>query len=228
MTKTAATNLARIRNRLLPFLSLMFVLLNLALFFVSQKFAYIPLIMLPVMLLSTVKWSRGACGWACPRAAFLERVWRYVSLNRPVPAFMRSAWFSLVVFIVLISRVIYVGFTQGLLAAGLALCVVPTIIALAVGLYSPKAWCAFCPSGSLLKIIDRGILRVKKKDNCTECGLCDQACPLCISISKLAEHQVLDTPSCTQCGRCVAACPKSALELATTTRPQKPAMDIAG
>lgn len=228
MGKPMKTNLKLIRDRLLWIMAIMFILLNLALFFVSRKFAYIPLIMTPIWILSTVKWSRGACGWACPRAAFLEKVWSFVSLKRPVPAFMRSTWFNVSVFVILVSRIIYVGFTQGLLAAGLMLCVVPTIIALTVGFYSPKAWCAFCPTGSLLKVVDRGILRVKKNNNCSECGICDKACLMGISISKLPEQQVLNSPYCTQCERCVMECPNGSLELTTNNHTEKHVVDIAG
>lgn len=227
MGNTNKTNLKLIRNRVMGILAAMFVLLNLALFFVSRKFAYIPLIMFPMMLISTVKWSRGSCGWVCPRAAFLEKVWSYVSLNRPVPAFMKSIWFNVLVFVVLMSRIIYVGFTQGLLAALFLLCVVPTIIALTVGLYSPKAWCAFCPSGSLLKVVDRGVFRIKKKD-CTQCGACDKACPMSIPISKSPANSLINSSSCTQCGRCVIECPKGSLEFTTKTHAEKPAVDIAG
>ncbi|MFZ3173146.1 MAG: hypothetical protein WA118_14335 [Carboxydocellales bacterium] len=67
------------------------------------------------------------------------------------------------IFIVLISQVTYVGFTIGALAAGFLLCIVPTIGALLFGIYSPKAWCAVCPTGTILKVVDPGVLRVKKK-----------------------------------------------------------------
>lgn len=228
--KAVKTNLKLIRDRIMWMLAVMFIVLNLALFFVSRKFAIIPLIMFPMMFLSTFKWSRGSCGWSCSRAAFLEKVWTHVSLKRPVPAFMKSIWFNVLVFVVLMSRVIYVGFTQGLLAAMFLFCVVPTIIALIVGLYSPKAWCAFCPSGSIFKVVDkvRSVFRIRKKGDCTQCGVCDNACPMSIPISKIPSYSFIDSSSCVQCGSCVTACPKDSLEFKTRTYSEKHATDIAG
>lgn len=194
------------RSQILNVLVLMFFLLNVTLLFVSPLVALIPFIMLPIMLLSTVKWSRGFCGWACPRAAFQEKILKYISLKRKVPEVMRKPWFSILVFIVLISRVVYVGFAQGILAAGFLLCIVPTVIAIVVGLYSPKAWCTFCPSGSMLKVLNRGVLRITKT-NCNNCGVCDKSCPMGVSISSIPQNGFVNDPTCTQCGLCVSSCP---------------------
>lgn len=90
-------------------LTLGFLLLNFVLFFVTKKVAYIPLILIPLMVISVFIWSRGFCGWACPRAAFLERFMKHFSLNKPVPKWMQGLWVSAFIFIVLISRVTYVG-----------------------------------------------------------------------------------------------------------------------
>ncbi len=193
-------------------LALGFIALNFVLFFVWRKVAYLPLIMIPLMIISTFFWSRGFCGWACPRAAFMERIFSFFSLKKPTPKWMHLWWVSGLVFVILISRVTYVGFTKGALAAGFLLCIVPTIGALVVGWYSPKSWCAICPTGTILKVIDRGVLRVKKND-CSSCGVCNKACPMGIEVSKLPQHSYVNAPNCTQCGLCVAACPTASLEL---------------
>lgn len=200
-------------------LALGFILLNVILFFVTRKVAYIPIIIIPLMVISALIWSRGFCGWACPRAAFLERFMKHISLNRPVPKWMHSLWVSGLIFIVLISRVTYVGFTKGLLAAGFLLCIVPTIGALLVAWYSPKAWCAICPTGTLMKFVDLVTKRFKiRKNSCTNCGMCDKACLMGLEVSKLPQQTFINEPNCTQCGLCVAACPTCSLELPQNTK----------
>ena len=83
------------------------------------------------------------------------RILTKVSFNRPVPKWMNYYWVSVLIFVVLIGRVTYVGYTKGFLAAGFLLCIVPTIGALLVGWYSPKSWCSICPTGTLLKTLDK-------------------------------------------------------------------------
>lgn len=205
------------RATLQIFLALGFVILNIILFFVWPKIAYLPLIMIPLMIISAFFWSRGFCGWACPRAAFMERFVKPFTFNKPAPKWMHLGWVSALIFIVLISRVTYVGFTKGALAAGFLLCIVPTIGALLLGWYSPKSWCAVCPTGTILKVVDPGVFRVKKND-CTSCGVCDKACPMGISVSKLPQNSYINEPNCTQCGLCVAACPKESLEMPKNTK----------
>lgn len=200
-------------------LTIGFLALNFVLFFVTKKVAYIPLIIIPFMVISVFIWSRGFCGWACPRAAFLEQFMKHISLNKPVPKWMQSLWVSAFIFVVLISRVTYVGFTKGLLAAGFLLCIVPTIGALLVAWYSPKAWCAICPTGTLMKFVDLATKRFKvKKNSCTSCAACDKACLMSIEVSKLPQHSFIYEPNCTQCGLCVAACPTCSLELPQSTK----------
>lgn len=80
------------RATLQIFLALGFVILNIILFFVWPKIAYLPLIMIPLMIISAFFWSRGFCGWACPRAAFMERFVKPFSFNKPAPKWMHLGW----------------------------------------------------------------------------------------------------------------------------------------
>ncbi len=195
-----------------------FIILNVILFFVWPTIAYIPLIIIPFMILSVFVWSRAFCGWVCPRAAFMERYFKYFSLKKRTPKWMNLWWISAIVFIVLIGRVTYVGFTKGALAAGFLLCIVPTIGALLFGWYSPKAWCAICPTGTLMKFVDRLTKKFRiKKNTCTSCRVCEKACPMSIEISKTPLNSNVDELNCTQCGLCVPACPTSSLDMPGST-----------
>ena len=217
--KESIQNLMKKRTIIQIILAVAFLALNFMLFFVTRKMAYIPLVMIPLMIISVFIWSRGFCGWACPRAAFLERFIMPISLKKPVPKWIQNMWVSVLVFVVLISRVTYVGFTKGLLAAGFLLCVVPTIGALLVAWYSPKSWCAICPTGTLMKFIDLATKKFKvRKNDCTNCGICDKACLMGIEVSKVPNHSFISQPNCTQCSLCVAACPTCSIELPHNTK----------
>lgn len=195
-----------------------FIILNVVLFFVWRPIAYIPLILIPFMILSVFIWSRAFCGWVCPRASFMERYFKYFSLKKKTPKWMNLWWVSALVFIVLVGRVTYVGFTKGALAAGFLLCIVPTIGALLFGWYSPKAWCAICPTGTLMKFVDRVTKKFRvKKNTCTSCGVCEKACPMSIEISKTSQNSYVDELNCTQCGLCVPSCPTGSLEMPRST-----------
>ena len=208
-------------------LAIGFIILNGILFFVTRKAAYIPFLVIPLMIISVFIWSRAFCGWGCPRAAFLERIFAKVSLNRPVPKWMNYYWVSIFVFVVLIGRVTYVGFTKGLLAAGFLLCIVPTIGALLFGLYSSKSWCVICPTGTLLKTLDLVVGNFKvSKSKCTSCGLCDESCPMGVEPSKIASYSNIESLNCTQCGLCAESCSKEQISLPhkvkkTSTIPQQ-------
>lgn len=213
-------------------LAIGFIALNAVLFFVTRAVAYIPFIMIPLMIVSVFIWSRAFCGWACPRAAFLERILSKISLNKPVPKWMNYYWVSAVVFVVLISRVTYVGFTKGLLAAGFLLCIVPTIGALLVSWYSPKSWCAICPTGTMLKTLDMAVGRFRvAKGACNSCGACDTVCPMGVMPSKTSSYSTIDALNCTQCGICAASCQKGSIRLPGRVDKEKsaaPQIGVAG
>ncbi|HAR62584.1 MAG: hypothetical protein DKM50_07495 [Candidatus Margulisiibacteriota bacterium] len=208
------SNIIRIRSNIQGALAIAFIALNLILFFVTRKVAYIPFIMIPLMIISVFWFSRAFCGWACPRAAFLEKIISRVSLNKPVPKWMNYYWVSLLLLTVIVARVTYVGLNKGLLAAGFLLCVMPTIGALLVGWYSPKSWCTICPTGTILKTVDMVVGKFKvSKEQCNSCRVCDKACPMSIELSKVPENSSFEALNCTQCSLCVDACPKSSIKL---------------
>ncbi len=50
-----------------------------------------------------------------------------------------------------------------------------------------------------------------KKENCTACGACVEACP--VEAITLGECAVIDADTCIDCGTCVDECPSEAIEL---------------
>lgn len=88
------------------------------------------------------------------------------------------------------------------------------LVALSVVL--PFFWCRYlCPYGALLGVLSWAsplkVTRVAR--NCTDCGLCDRACPAFLPV---ATGGRVHSAECTGCLDCVAVCPApGALELQT-------------
>jgi polyferredoxin len=79
---------------------------------------------------------------------------------------------------------------------------------LAAALFVPFMWCRYlCPMGAALDPFSRaGALRLRRnKETCTDCGVCDRACPHAIPVSKLDE---VTARNCTNCLECAEACPR--------------------
>ncbi|MCX6674905.1 MAG: 4Fe-4S binding protein, partial [Methanothrix sp.] len=88
------------------------------------------------------------------------------------------------------------------------ICILTTSIAILFGvLIAPRAWCSFCPMGTLQRTVggDRYQLKVDL-EKCIECGKCQKVCPMQLPVNEIQEK-----PDCIKCARCVEACPKSAL-----------------
>lgn len=88
-------------------------------------------------------------------------------------------------------------------------------------LVAPGLWCkALCPGGALYSLIGRfRLLRVKRKEAaCTDCVVCDRACPR--GLLPMTDRTGME---CDNCGVCIDVCPTRALgfRLALTDKPIK-------
>lgn len=88
-----------------------------------------------------------------------------------------------------------------------SVCLVTTSIAIIVGSYlSPRAWCTFCPMGTVQRVLGGKRHRLKlDEEKCIEYGKCEKICPMQL---KILENETRD---CIKCGRCIEVCPKDAL-----------------
>ena len=89
------------------------------------------------------------------------------------------------------------------------ICLTTTLIAVFFGiLISPRAWCSFCPMGTLQRWLGskKYLLKVDK-NKCIDCGICSKICPM-----QLKVNEILEKPDCIKCDRCVEVCPKKALK----------------
>ncbi|MEQ8222531.1 MAG: 4Fe-4S binding protein [Candidatus Eremiobacterota bacterium] len=132
-------------------------------------------LIMPVMMvfLLVLSYFRGRfwCGNLCPRGAFLEIFIKPVSFYGKIPDLYKSKYFRLVVvtvFMALFTLRTKAAFGAWPLMESLdkwglvfaTLCLVTTIIAVVLGVfYSPRAWCSFCPMGT----IEKGLYNINKK-----------------------------------------------------------------
>lgn len=88
------------------------------------------------------------------------------------------------------------------------LCIITTSVAILFGvIIAPRAWCSFCPMGTIQRVVGRGKYKLNlDQEKCIECGKCQKVCPM-----QLPVNEIMEKPDCIKCGRCVEACPKNAL-----------------
>lgn len=157
--------------------------------------------------------GRWFCGNLCPRGSFNDYLIHRISRHQRIPQFFSSLWLRIPVFVLLMG---FTGWrliqTQGVVnKIGLVfvtLCIVTTAIAIVLGVWiSPRAWCTFCPMGTMQRYFGgkRYSLQVDLK-KCTQCNICHLVCPM-----QLECNEIFHKPDCIKCGRCVERCPKGAL-----------------
>lgn len=190
-------------------------------------------LLISVVLLALVS-KKSFCGWVCPLGTVQEWVGRLggKALRRryrppgAVDRNLMSLRYVVLAAIPLLTYTVwkfdlgfraydpfYILFTWGGHETNSAsLFVVVGVLAAAA--FVPFMWCRYlCPLGAALDPFSRaGALRLRRNtQTCTDCGVCDSACPHAIPVSKVSE---VTARNCTNCMECVAACPrKGALEL---------------
>ncbi|MBG0742424.1 MAG: 4Fe-4S binding protein [Cylindrospermopsis raciborskii KL1] len=133
---------------------------------------YLMLVMMVFLLIYSYFKSRYWCGNLCPRGAFLDIFMPHVTLNRSYPRIITRRWFRWGIFglfmSIFVARMMATG--GNLVAIGgifVSMCVVTSLIAIPLGIVTrPRAWCAFCPMGTLQETLGKlGQNHTKAKRN---------------------------------------------------------------
>ncbi|MBN1670748.1 MAG: 4Fe-4S binding protein [Kiritimatiellae bacterium] len=164
--------------------------------------------------------GRWVCGNLCPRGSFFDRVMPALSRKRRIPAFLRNRAFRWFLFALMM------GFMMFRASANPTdpmhwgrvfwlMCVITTGIGLVLGvLIHPRAWCSFCPMGTMQSEIGGRKHQLSiDSDACVQCRKCERVCPFGLDIVDCREAGRMTHPDCLRCLECVAACPKDALKL---------------
>jgi ferredoxin-type protein NapH len=179
----------------------------------NPLFGYFLLLeMIILMVLSPFK-GRFFCGNLCSRGLFNDFILSKISRKGNVPKLFKNMIFRIIVLVIMMSRTIYQIFSAYgvlyklgavLLTSYIMQTLIISIIAVTI---SPRAWCHFCPAGTLQRLFDRKKYLLKaNKSKCINCGLCNQICPMSIPVKEIINH-----PDCIKCGRCIEVCPKKVL-----------------
>jgi len=177
----------------------------------------VPVVMLTGIVGSFVN-GRYVCGHLCPRGGFFDRIVKPISPARPIPAWLRSAWFRWPVLVVLMGFMAYQvsrnpGDTNHWGIVFWRICVGTTAVGVLLALVlHQRTWCAFCPMGTMQEAIGGRRSALHLDPGCRGCRTCERACPMNLKIvSESREPGRLAVPDCLKCSECQLACPKQAL-----------------
>ena len=168
--------------------------------------------MIALMLISPFK-GRFFCGNLCSRGLFNDFILSRISRKIKIPGLFKNMAFRIIILIFMMSFMIFrviqsQGIVHKLGAILVSIYIMQTLIISIIAVtVSPRAWCHFCPAGTIQRFFDRKnhILKAHK-DKCIKCGICNQVCPMQIPVREIINH-----PDCIKCGRCIDSCPKKVL-----------------
>jgi polyferredoxin len=174
---------------------------------------FLILVFATLMFISPFK-GRWFCGNLCPRGSFNDFWLKKISRNKKIPKLLRSFGFRITIFMIFILFTLYrissiektvdkIGFLF------VIMCLLTTLIAIILGIaYSPRAWCSFCPMGTLQRWFGGNKYQLKfNKEKCIVCNLCNKVCPMQLNVN--TKRIKLD---CIKCKRCIDICNVKALE----------------
>jgi polyferredoxin len=156
--------------------------------------------------------GRWVCGNLCPRGSFFDRILARVTPNRPVPGWLRDMRFRWVVMAVLMSMMVFqisrnpTDWTHWGRVFWF-MCVATTGVGVLLAMLThERAWCSFCPVGTVARAVGGHKRQLRIDPGCRACRKCDNACPMRIPVSRHRDGVMADR-DCLHCNACVASCP---------------------
>ena len=201
----------------------------------SFVFAYLGL---AIFIAMNILFGRAFCGFGCPYGALQEMASKviksknsnvsgpFLQNNSPIigkiAKLVRAIIFITMVLLALIiipSIALFGPLNPfkffGILIVGVGMVAVVVFIAFFISsFFVYRPFCRFiCPAGCMFDIISSvSLFRLQRTDNCTDCGLCEKACPTGAASELRNKRGKIDSAECYLCGRCITVCPSDALE----------------
>lgn len=202
----------------------------------------VPPIMAALMVMSLFG-GKYWCGNYCFHGSLFDTLVMPRSRNIKTPALLRSRGFIALFFIIfmfaLARRLITVfehpggaDFWDRLGFAFVLTYLVVTVAGSALNIFlNPRAWCHFCPMGTIQSLLykagkylpwtDSWGKKVAIKDGslCLSCGKCSRVCPMQLEPhGELMNSKILHNGACIRCGVCTRHCPQNLLSLETPSK----------
>jgi ferredoxin-type protein NapH len=198
--------------KITPYLGIIVIIVSLGGIFYPKLGYFLLLVFASLMIIAPFR-GRWFCGNLCPRGSFVDFWLGPISRKVGIPSILRSMWIRAPIFIGLMGFMIFriIG-TNGIVdrvgMVFVTICILTTSVAILFGVViAPRAWCSFCPMGTLQRALGGGRFQLKvDTEKCIDCGICQKICPMQLSV-----NEILEKPDCIKCARCVEACPKEAL-----------------
>lgn len=164
------------------------------------------------------------CDWMCPRGSFLDKIMKRFSLHRKVPPFFRhpafrTGWLIVLMTMLAIQLPPVWGDFYKMGKPFVMILTVTTVVGLLFGvIYHERAWCMFCPMGTMANWLGRGKMLLKVDEACINCGICETVCRMQINPGSYRESGLVTHGDCLKCSYCVESCPEKALGFNGATR----------
>lgn len=165
------------------------------------------------------------CGHFCPRGSYYDKLISKISRNKKIPRLVRSKPFRGFMLIFIFAMFgIQMYFAWGdwseMGAVFWRIIFITTVVATVLGIiYSPRAWCTFCPMGTLSAMVaprkhKDTFKNIHIDSGCVLCKRCSKVCPMQLTPyeAKGAVAGLLD-PDCIKCGNCISQCPKQSITM---------------
>jgi ferredoxin-type protein NapH len=199
--------------KITPYLGIIVLIVSIGGIFYPKLGFFLMIVFGSLMIIAPFR-GRWFCGNLCPRGSFVDFWLAPLSRKMKIPAQFRSMKLRAIIFVLLMGFMIYrIIQTDGVVdkvgMVFVTLCIVTTSIAILFGaIIAPRAWCSFCPMGTLQRAMGGKKYHLKVDETlCINCGKCQKVCPM-----QLSANEIFDSPDCIKCARCVEACPKNALK----------------
>lgn len=211
-----------------------FLIFTVVIFITAMPNKEFIVVVLGLILLITLIFGTGFCGWICPLGSLFQlvrklgtkiesiffikpltkRIKRWTKNNRVfVDRLDRYGRYFKYVFFLWILQAALVSLASVTQGYGFIVMNILYVTVLATGLFVDRAWCRyFCPVGVVIGLVGRfSPTRVTRDElTCIDCNLCNRKCQMKVDVAHAKRVEHLD---CNSCLTCVDVCPVGALDL---------------
>jgi NAD(P)H-flavin reductase/NAD-dependent dihydropyrimidine dehydrogenase PreA subunit len=217
----------------------------------EPKLGLLVILVILGLLMTSFFTGRFWCGNVCAHGSLYDKVLLKFSLNKKIPKFFRSKivmvlfflWFGAKItfkIIKIFSTFSGMMFWDKLGFVFVSSYIMVLIIGVPIGLiFSPRAWCRFCPMGTMQRLSYKlgKVLKIAKKTDrkisidskhlCHGCGKCSRVCPMQLTPHlEFDDQNQFSSDKCIKCKTCVENCPAKILSLSSTEKAIKKTMEI--